>query len=131
MNLRFSEIPLLASLLMITAFGCGTKAELRTVHGQPVGHWVDELRRTSPKARRAALASLQGVGACDPSAIPAITSALKDQDATVRDAAVIALLNIGPPAKDAVNALREAQVDKDAKVRAHAVAALLRIESGG
>ena len=121
----------LALLLVLTSVGCGSKVELRTVHGKPVDHWINELKQPDPKARRNAVAALQGVGASDEAAIPAITDALKDRDAKVRDAAVVALLNIGPDAKGAVSALQEAANDKDAKVRAHAVAALRRIEPGG
>jgi HEAT repeat protein len=120
----------LTSLLALATVGCGPKVELRMVHGQSVVHWVDELKRTDPKARRFALAALQAVGASDPAAVPAIVGALKDRDATVRDAAVIALLNIGSAAKDGVGALHEAKNDKDASVRAHAAAALERIEAG-
>jgi HEAT repeat protein len=103
------------------------KAQLQSVHGQTVEHWVNELKRPEPKARTAALSALQSVGAADPAAVPAIVSALNDKTPEVRDKAVIALLNIGPPAKDAVAALEKAKDDPDAKVRSHAAAALKRI----
>ena len=120
----------LACLIMIVAMGCGKKqTQLQSVHGQSVDHWIAELKRPEPKARKSAVAALQSVGAVDPAAVPAIVSALSDRDAKVRDAAATALLNIGPPAKDAVDALNKARSDKDATVRSHAEAAMRRISS--
>jgi HEAT repeat protein len=119
-------------LIVIGAAGCGKKqAELVSAHGQSVDHWVHELKRPEPKARKSAVAALQSVGVADPAALPAIVGALNDSDARVRDAATIALLNIGPPAKDAVSALSKAKTDRDATVRSHAEAALRRIGDGG
>jgi HEAT repeat protein len=116
---------------LVVAAGCGSgKTELLSVKGQPVEHWLRELKRPEPKARLAAVSALQSVGAVDPKAIPALAGELDDKDAKVRNAATLALLNIGPPAKAAASALTKAKGDKDATVRTHAEAALKRIEAG-
>ena len=118
-----------ACLMFAAIWGCAKQheAELKTVRGQTVEHWLNELKRPEPNARISAVGALQSVGAADAAAIPALIGALADPDATVRDATVIAILNIGPPAKDAVSALNKAKSDKDATVRSHAEAALKRL----
>src|SRR5262245_36523373 len=96
------RVPIAFATLMVIC-GCGKQTvELKSVHGQSVEHWINELKRPEPKARKAAVAALQSAATADPAAIPAIVGELGDSDAKVRDAAAIALLNIGPPARDAV-----------------------------
>ena len=121
---------LLLVLLPAVSFlsGCAKPAAPLTAHGQPVAHWVEELKRPEAKARKKAVRALGHVGKADPAALPAVVAALKDRDAAVRQEAALALLNLGPDAADAVGALAEAQKDADAKVRAYAARALERVQ---
>jgi HEAT repeat protein len=116
-------------LLALLPLACGKQQEL-TSHGQPVGHWVEELKNSDPKARKKAVTALGNVGAADPAVVPALASALKDADAGVRNQAALALLRIGPDAKEALPALEEAKKDRDATVRANAGKAVERIQGG-
>ena len=118
------------TLILITLLclaGCAGKKEPLTVHGKPVGHWVEELKQPDVKARKKAVAALGQVGKADPTAIPALIGALGDMDQRVRDGAVLALLKIGPDAKEALPALENAKKDRDATVRDHAIKAIERI----
>jgi HEAT repeat protein len=121
--------PIMAMLAIILQTGCGGNDGPLMSHGKPVAHWLQELKKADPKARKQAVVALGHVGKADPAAIPAVIGAVQDRDPTVRDAAVLALLNIGPDAKDAVAALTEASHDKNATVRSHAVKALERIQA--
>ena len=107
--------------------GCAARTAPMTVHGKPVAHWVDELKRPDPKARKKAVAALGQVGKADPSAIPALAGALADADARVRDEAVLALLKIGPDAKEALPALENLRRDREPTIRDHAGKAIARI----
>jgi HEAT repeat protein len=113
--------------VMIVA-GCRSKDSAPVMsHGQPLSHWVDDLKSPNAVTRKHAVTSLGHVGAADPAVIPALIGAVKDKDAAVRDEAVLALLRIGPAAIDATSVLIEAERDPDAKVREHARKALNRI----
>jgi HEAT repeat protein len=117
-------------VVVALAAGCGQSKQPLLSHGETIQHWVETLKDHDPAKRKKAVTALGHVGAADPAAIPAVTSALKDPDARVRAQAALALLNIGPTAKDAVPALQEAQKDHDATVRAYAQKALQRIRDG-
>jgi HEAT repeat protein len=56
--------------------------------------------------------------------VPALTTALRDEDASVREAAAKALGNIGPAAKAAIPGLVELARDDDALVRRTAAGVL-------
>jgi HEAT repeat protein len=107
---------------------CNHKTQPLQSHGRPVSHWLEELKKPDPQARKKAITALGHVGKADPAAIPALIGALHDSDARVRDSAVLALLNLGSDAKEAVPALTDATKDKDATVRNHAAKALERIQ---
>jgi HEAT repeat protein len=115
-------------LLGLALSACNDKSQPLLSHGQPVSHWLEELKSSDPAARKKAITALGHLGKADPAAIPALIEALHDNNAVVRDAAVLALLNLGPDAKDAVPALTNATKDKDANVRAHAAKAVERIQ---
>jgi len=126
--MRFFHPP--AILLAIVLIGCGKEQAPLTSHGKPVVHWLEELNKTDPKARKKAVVALGHVGTADPAALPALIGAVKDRDAAVRSKAILALLNIGPDAKDALAALDDARKDKDATVRSYAAKAMERIQGG-
>jgi HEAT repeat protein len=128
MNMKLGISIVCAGLLLFVA-GCQKAAELQTVHGQPISHWLDELKKPDARARKKAVIALESVGAKDSGAIQAIVGALKDADATVRDTAVLALLNIGPDAHEAAPALESMKNDKDPTVRTHAAKAIERIQA--
>jgi HEAT repeat protein len=107
--------------------GCGKPEAPLTAGGQPVAHWLDEVKKPDPKARKKAVRELGHVGTADPAAIPAVVGALKDRDVEVRREAALALLNLGAAAKDAESALTEAATDGDKTVREYAAKALDRI----
>ena len=115
--------------LALLPLACGSQQE-KTSHGQPVSHWVEELKNPDPKARKKAVTALGNFGAADPAVVPALAGALKDRDAGVRNQAALALLHIGPDAKEALPALEEAKKDRDATVRTNAGKAVERIQSG-
>jgi hypothetical protein len=115
-------------LLIGLAAGCGRDTGPLLVHGKPVSHWLDELKKPDVKARTKAVHALGLAGKADEAAIPGIISALKDQDASVRDTAVLCLLNLGKDAKDALSALEAMKEDTHANVRKHVALALERIQ---
>ena len=120
-----------ASLLMLCLFLCGCRrSDVPTekyFSGEPVEHWLGEIKSPDPKKRKKAADVLGNVGPVDPRAVPALIEAVKDRDAKVRDAAVLGLSKIGPPASSAESALEEATKDKDPAVRSHAATALERV----
>jgi HEAT repeat protein len=120
----------LAIAVGLTFLSCGCYKDTAPVitHGQPVAHWVEQLKSPDAKQRKHAVIALGHVGAADSQVVPALIGAIKDKDAGVRDEAVLALLRIGPPAIDATSALLEAERDPDSKVRDHAKRALDRIQ---
>src|SRR5262249_36324573 len=120
-------IPLL--LLISTLAGCREKPKITAKYfaGEPVEHWLKEIKSPDAKRRLHAADVLGNVGPVDPGAIPALTAALKDKDAKVRAAAVLALSKIGPPAASAVPDLEALSKDPDADVRRHVETALGRV----
>jgi len=117
-------------VLAVLPLACGRRQEV-TSHGQPVSHWVAELKAPDVKARRQAVKALGNLGKADPAVVPALTEALQDADAEVRNRAVLALLRLGPDARDALPALEEAsRQDSDATVRANAGKAVRRVAGG-
>ncbi|MDB5312119.1 MAG: repeat protein [Gemmataceae bacterium] len=121
-----SFIPLVPLVFMA---GCG-RADVpkeKYFGGEPVEHWLTEIKNPDPKARKKAADVLGNVGPVDPGAIPALVAAAKDPDPRVRDAAVLGLSKIGPAAADAAPVLEQATKDKDPTVRSHAALALERV----
>ncbi len=120
---------LLLALLIALAAGCRDKpaTAARYFEGEPVEHWLAEIKSPDAKKRKHAADGLGNVGPVDPGAIPALTAALKDKDAKVRVAAVLALSKIGPPAASAAPDLEAAAKDTDPEVRKYASTALQRI----
>jgi HEAT repeats len=107
--------------------GCGGKQEPARAYGQPVDHWLAELKKPDSKARKKAVQALGQIGQGDPKAIPALIEALKDQDSAVKEKAIVALLHIGPAASEAIPALTQAQNDPDPTIGAQAKKALEKI----
>jgi HEAT repeat protein len=119
------------SILLVLIFaGCRKNNEPLLSHGQPVVHWLAELKKPDFKAKKRAIRALGHVGTADPKVIPALMHAVKDQDARVRSEAVLALLNLGPDVQEAIPVLTEAQHDPNATVRSYAEKALERIRRG-
>ena len=120
-----------ASLLMLCLFLCGCRrSDVPTekyFSGEPVEHWLGEIKSPDPKKRKKAADVLGNVGPADERSIPALIEAVKDKDATVRDAAVLGLSKIGPPAAAGESVLAEATKDKDPTVRTHAATAVERV----
>ena len=127
---RVTRTKLRLMLLLAAALGCSKTDTQLTAGGQPVSHWLEELKKSEPKARKKAVKELGHVGKSDPTAIPAVIAALKDADSGVRTEAALALLNLGPDAADAADALVDATRDRDPKVRDIATKALERITGG-
>src|SRR5689334_21826119 len=101
-------IPLV--LLALLAGGCRERpvATAKYFDGEPVEHWLAEMKSLDARKRKHAVDVLGNVGPIDPAAIPALTAALKDKDAKVRAAAVLALSKIGRAAASAAPELEAA-----------------------
>jgi HEAT repeat protein len=113
----------------LCAAGCGRADPPLTAGGHPVSHWLEEVKKPDPKARKKAVRELGHVGTADPAAVPAVVAALRDKDAAVRKEATVAVLNLGPVARDAEPALTEmARADPDSSVREYAKKALDRVK---
>ena len=109
--------------------GCGPKHPAQfTVSGQPIEHWLAEIKHANPRQRAIAVDRLGNVGPAHPSAIPALIEALSDAEPEVRQKACLALLKSGRDAKDAIPALTKAGSDTDPQVQDFARKALARIE---
>src|SRR5260370_37884413 len=102
------KVVLLPVAFALLLAGCQRKTEPLLAYGKPVDHWLQELKKPNPKARKKAVAALGHVGTADPSALPAVLDALKDRDAGVRDEAGLKLVYIRARTKDAVAALNDA-----------------------
>jgi len=120
---------LLAAVGLIACSGCGTGPPPPDTAAR-VRHWIEALRKPDAKLRKEAAFKLGNLGLTDPdSVVPALTTALKDDDARVRCEAILALLKCGPGAKGATRALTEVQhQDSDATTRAYAAKALERLK---
>ena len=121
---------LLLSILIPLLAGCGSRQESARAYGQPIDHWLAELKKPDSRTRKKAVVALGQIGATDQRTIPALIGALKDQDATVKEKAIVALLQIGPAAKEAIPELTQAQKDADPALGALAKKALDRIQAG-
>ena len=124
--MRQASLLLMLCLLM---FGCSQSdvPKEKYFSGEPVDHWLEEIKSPDPKKRKKAAEILGNVGPADERSIPALIEAVKDKDAKVRDAAVLGLSKIGPPAVSGDSVLAEATKDKDPTVRTHAATALERV----
>ena len=109
---------LLVSLAALLT-GCG---------GKTTDEWVGELRSGNGAQRLHAVKALGETGAEAPAVVPALTEALKDENAFVRRDAAVALGKIGPNARPAVPALLAARKEKERSVRKAAEEALKKID---
>lgn len=128
--MRLQPLAALFDIALLLA-GCSSSPPAEAmIHGQPLSHWLDDLK-TAPdaKARKHAARVLGNVGPVDPAIVPALAAALKDKAADVRQEAITALEKIGPAAQEALPALEAAQRDPDARVRAKAVEAVTRLKT--
>lgn len=116
-------------LVAIAITGCGEKSHttVKYFSGEPVDHWLEEIKSNDPKTRKKAADVLGNIGPVDSRSIGALIVAVKDKDVKVRTAAVLALSKIGKPAVEALPALQEATQDKDKIVRSSASNAIERI----
>jgi len=116
-------------MLSLFMFGCSRSDVPKEKYfiGEPVDHWLEEIKSPDPKKRKKAADILGNVGPADERSVPALIEAVKDKDAKVRDAAVLGLSKIGPPAASGESVLVEATKDKDPTVRTHAATALERV----
>lgn len=116
-------------LLCLLVSGCSRSdvPKEKYFSGEPVDHWLEEIKSPDPKKRKKAADVLGNVGPADERSIPALIEAVKDKDAKVRDAAVLGLSKIGPPAASGESVLAEATKDKDPTVRTHAATAVERV----
>jgi HEAT repeat protein len=112
------------AILAVGIFGCG-KPKTMLAGGKPVSYWVQAVCDPDPRLRKQAVFKLGNVGPTQAEALPAVTKALKDQDAAVRREAILALLKFGADAKAAAPILAELRNnDRDAQVRKYAALAL-------
>lgn len=95
--------------------------------GEPVSHWVADLKSPDARVRKHAVDVLGNVGPSDPAVIPALAGMVEDKEPSVRLAAVYALSKNGSAAAEAAPALRKASQDSDPAVRAAATKALEQI----
>ena len=119
---------MLGAVLLLS--GCSSSSSGETMaHGQPLSHWLQEIKTASDtKARKHAARILGNIGPVDAAIVPALAAALQDKAADVRLEAIIALEKIGPAARDALPALEAAKKDPDARVRTLAAEALKRMQ---
>ena len=121
---------LTGALLLALLAGCSEPQPTLT-GGKPAGHWVEQLGvNPDAKVRKEAAFKLGNVGPADPTALPALTAALKDRDAAVRREAILALVKFGAAARPVVPALIDLRDhDRDPKVRGYAVKAVEKLQS--
>ena len=122
----------LAGALLLALLGGCTEPPPTLTGGRPAGHWVEQLRASpDAKVRKEAAFKLGNVGPADPSALPALTAALKDRDAAVRGEAILALVKFGAAARPVVPALADLRDhDRDPKVRGYAAKAIEKLQAG-
>ncbi len=119
---------MVVALLLLSAAGCGGEPRGPILAGgREVKSWVADIRDPQPKVRRLAVLKLGNVGDTDPSAVEALTEALKDKDALVRRDAILAVAKLTKPSDAIVQELKAmSNGDRDATVRDHAGKALKR-----
>jgi HEAT repeat protein len=118
---------IVAALLLLSPAGCGGEPRGPILAGgREVKSWVAEIHDPKPKVRRLAVLKLGNVGDTDPSAVDALTEALKDKDALVRADAIKAVAKFAKPTETILQELKSMQSDRDATVRDYAAKALKR-----
>jgi HEAT repeat protein len=125
--------PLLTGLTILAFLlgGCSREPQPTLASGKPVSYWLGHLQDPTARVRRSAVNSLGSVGRSDAAVVPALTSALKDPDPTVRSAAILALLKCDPAVDEAMPALVEMQqTDESPDVRSYAARALEKLRGG-
>jgi len=110
---------LFVSLAVLLA-GCG---------GKSTDDWLTQLRSADAAGRLHAIRALEDRGAEAEAVVPALTAALRDDNAFVRRDAAVALGKLGPAARGAVPALQAARKDREPRVRKAAAAALQHIHA--
>ena len=122
-------------LAAVLAAGCGNSPSVPTAKyfsGQPVEHWLGEIKTGDAKARKRAADVLGNVGPTDPAALPALIASLADKDAGVRAAALLGLSKNGPAAADALPRVRVlANSDPSPLVRRYAQLAAEQLQGAG
>lgn len=114
-------------LTIVILIGCG-RSEPVAFGGKPITHWIEELQKPEPQARKKAVAALGSAAIASAEARTALLSAIGDTDPDVRYSVCIALVNLGPAAgSDASAALEPVLNDPDKRVREAAAAAKKRI----
>lgn len=110
--------------------GCGPGGEQGAanpeIDGRPIDEWIQDLRGGDSIRQGEARQVLARLGPDDRRAVPALSRAARDADASVRLAAVEALGRIGHP--DGKAALVKAMQDSDPAVSRLAVRAYARLE---
>jgi HEAT repeat protein len=115
------------ALLAVWSNGCG-RAQPTLAGGKPVSYWVEAVKSSDAKLRKEAVFKLGNVGPTDPTAFPAVASALDDQDAKVRCEAILAVLKFGAQAREVVPVLTRLRQDPNSQVRDYAAKALDKLQ---
>jgi HEAT repeat protein len=101
-----------------------TSAGAVVYRGQPLSHYVAQLKINSPEDRASAFRAIGNFGPQAATTVTLLTSALSDQCPDVRGAAAGALAQVGAPAAAAVPALAKLLADSVPRVRSVAAVAL-------
>ena len=104
---------------LLSLAGCGAPS---------TDDWLVQLKDADVVKRRQALRELAARTAESPRIVPALSEALRDENAYVRHDAATALAKFGPDASEAVPALTLALKDSDHSVRKAARSALKKID---
>jgi HEAT repeat protein len=110
---------------VLVLFGCGP--DEAAYQGKKASYWINQLTDKDATARQQAATALGQIGR---EAVPALTQALQDEDASTRSAAADSLAKIGEEAREAVPALKDALQDPDKAVRRQAAFALGVVADG-
>ena len=115
-------------ILIVVVVGCG-QSPPETVHGKPVSHWLDELKKPDAKVRKKAVQALGSAASTLSEARAGLLVGLQDAEADVRYEACLAIVQLGAktPA-EAVPLLEKAAGDPDPRVKAAAAKALKRVQ---
>jgi HEAT repeat protein len=121
---------LLSAIALLSLIGCNTGPTPPNTEAR-VRHWIEALHKPDAKLRKEAAFKLGNLGLTDPaSVVPALMTALKDAEASVRCEAILALVKCGPAAKEAAARLTNIQkTDEDARARDYAAKALSKINA--